>query len=226
MRRLLAANVVAWRNDIFSFYAEKNLPGAFWNLPGVYQAHGAGQDEAMHHSAHDVQTAVEEFQHRESRLADTLTPAQATHIASCKQWMRGVHDWSYEVAERYVGGTNCTPEAPCSVAERAGEGAFSVSEVTGKVLRGGQGSRPPGNDRHLRGCSPGCGMGVQVVVEARPQGPAMAGALRPVCLPGGGRRGVQRVGAGSVLWEPAVLGRTLVSSRVVGQRTHNPVVGG
>lgn len=101
--RLLASDVVAWQNDIFSFFAEKNLPGRFWNLPGVYQARGASQDEAMQRAARDVQVAVEEFQHRETGLADSLTPAQATHIASCKQWMRGVRDWSYEVAERYIG---------------------------------------------------------------------------------------------------------------------------
>ncbi|MFJ6799001.1 hypothetical protein [Streptomyces sp. NPDC091268] len=101
--RLIAADVVAWQNDIFSFFAEQSLPGRFWNLPGVYQALGATQGEAMEQAAHDVRNAVAQFQEREAALTPTLTPAQATHIASCKQWMRGVHDWSYEVAERYVG---------------------------------------------------------------------------------------------------------------------------
>lgn len=100
--RTRAANVVAWQNDIFSFYAEREHPGLFWNLPTVYQAHGMTQEEAITQTAQDARGEVEGFRQDEQRHRP-FTLAQARHVYSLKNWMRGCHDWAREAAHRYIG---------------------------------------------------------------------------------------------------------------------------
>jgi hypothetical protein len=101
--RISAANVVAWQNDIFSFYAEQAHPGRFWNLPEVYAAHGCSIDEAMLRTAREAAEEAASFIQRETALKSHLGAGARAHMQSLKNWMRGCHDWSREAVERYTG---------------------------------------------------------------------------------------------------------------------------
>lgn len=100
--RQRAANVVAWQNDIFSFFAEQRHPGRFWNLPALYSAQGDSVTESIERTARDVAAEIEAFLSAETRL-EAVTPGQDAHLRSLRQWMRGCRDWSLEAAQRYFG---------------------------------------------------------------------------------------------------------------------------
>lgn len=100
--RQRAANVVAWQNDIFSFFAEREHPGQFWNLPSLYAAHGRTAEAAIEQTAQDVAAELAAFQREQSQLPP-VTAGRAAHLRSLRQWMRGCRDWSLEATGRYVG---------------------------------------------------------------------------------------------------------------------------
>lgn len=97
-----AASIVAWQNDIFSFFIERDHPGQFWNLPSVYAAQGRAAEASIAQAARDVAAELRAFQHDQARLP-ALTPGQAAHLSSLRQWMKGCRDWSLEATGRYHG---------------------------------------------------------------------------------------------------------------------------
>lgn len=101
--RLHTANVVAWQNDVFSYFAEQRHPGAFWNLPSIYVAHGMTPADALRQAAYDTTREVEAFQQRTSDLWPGLSTAQRSHVDSLRSWMRGCYDWHRETSGRYIG---------------------------------------------------------------------------------------------------------------------------
>jgi hypothetical protein len=97
-----AANIVAWQNDVFSFFAEQRHPGKFWNLPSVYATRGHTAEESIKLTARDVAAELRAYQQEEAAL-QTVTTQQSAHLQSLRQWMRGCRDWSLETRERYFG---------------------------------------------------------------------------------------------------------------------------
>ncbi|GAB3958624.1 terpene synthase family protein [Streptomyces sparsus] len=103
-----AANVTAWQNDVFSYFAEESHPGDFWNLPAVYGAHGLEIGDALVRTVQDANDEVAEFKREAVAAAPFLSKRQKLHIRSLTGWMRGCHDWSLEAGERYVGWATAT----------------------------------------------------------------------------------------------------------------------
>ncbi|MEU2718570.1 hypothetical protein [Streptomyces sp. NPDC007205] len=101
--RLRAANVAAWQNDVFSYFAERDHPGRFWNLPSLYTAHGLTVEEALQRTAADAADEIAGFDRHVASLPAPVPPAMSYHIRSLRNWMRGCHDWSLEASSRYVG---------------------------------------------------------------------------------------------------------------------------
>lgn len=101
--RIHASNVTAWQNDVFSYFAERDHPGSFWNLPSVYAAHGLTVEKALHRAAADAADEITAFDRRVAALPRPGSAALRCHIRSLTNWMRGCHDWSLEATERYTG---------------------------------------------------------------------------------------------------------------------------
>lgn len=101
--RTHATNVVAWQNDIFSLFAESEHPGVFWNLPAVFQAQGAGIEEAAQASAEMANQAMASFNACKAEYAAVLSEPARLYVESCEHVMRGAYDWSHEIADRYHG---------------------------------------------------------------------------------------------------------------------------
>jgi hypothetical protein len=98
-----AANVVAWQNDVFSYFVERGHPGQFWNLPTVHIAHGLQPHHALHRTARDTAAEVATFRGRVAAGWPDLSTAQRSHVDSLRSWMRGCHDWALEATGRYTG---------------------------------------------------------------------------------------------------------------------------
>ncbi|WP_221360405.1 terpene synthase family protein [Streptomyces beigongshangae] len=105
-----AANVTAWQNDVFSYFAEERHPGKFWNLPAVYRAHGLDIGEALIKTVQDATDEVAAFSREATTAGPSLSSGQKFHLRSLTGWMRGCHDWSLEAAERYVGWGTATED--------------------------------------------------------------------------------------------------------------------
>jgi hypothetical protein len=101
--RICAANVVAWQNDVFSYFAERAHPGRFWNLPTLYMAHGLGGTAAVKQAAEDARDELAVFLASEAQISESMTTSQSSQLRSLKNWMRGCHDWSHEAIGSYIG---------------------------------------------------------------------------------------------------------------------------
>jgi Terpene synthase family 2, C-terminal metal binding len=107
----LAADLVCWCNDIFSYAKERRLGPDGHNLT-VAIARETGKDEqsALVEAADRFNAALAEYVRLEADVLATGDPAVARYAAARRCWIRGTYDWSMG-ASRYRDADQCSPLA-------------------------------------------------------------------------------------------------------------------
>ncbi|MFK3982155.1 terpene synthase [Micromonospora sp. NPDC050397] len=98
----LAADLVCWCNDVFSYGKERRLEQDGHNLTLVI-ARENGQDEqtALTEAAGRFNTGLETYLEWEGSLLDGAEPAVERFVAGRRAWIRATYDWSMN-ASRYA----------------------------------------------------------------------------------------------------------------------------
>ena len=97
---LLAADLVCWCNDVFSYGKELGHGGH--NLAAVIAADtGCGEGAALEEAAARFNAGLDAYARLEAEVLDDADPTLARMVDARRRWLRGTYDWSMG-ADRYV----------------------------------------------------------------------------------------------------------------------------
>jgi hypothetical protein len=97
---LLAADLVCWCNDVFSYGKELGHGGH--NLAAVIAADtGCGEGAALEEAAARFNAGLDVYARLEADVLDDADPTLTRMVDARRRWLRGTYDWSMG-ADRYV----------------------------------------------------------------------------------------------------------------------------
>jgi hypothetical protein len=99
--RRQANNVVAWSNDLHSYFVERNQPGQFRNMVTAYQSRGHELQEAVDLTAQRVRSELASFIELSATVEAWPNPAVSGCVTGLRDWMRGYQDWFDHETRRY-----------------------------------------------------------------------------------------------------------------------------
>lgn len=98
----LAADLVCWCNDVFSYRKEGRLTGDGHNLVAAIAGEKGGPEQAALLAAADLfNRALAAYTERETAVLRTADPATRRFAAARRCWIRATYDWSVSAA-RYA----------------------------------------------------------------------------------------------------------------------------
>ncbi|MFC0504542.1 terpene synthase family protein [Micromonospora costi] len=97
----LAADLVCWCNDVFSYGKERGAPDGHNLVTVIARESGQDEDAALRAAADRFNRTLTAYLAAEARVLATDDPGVASVIAARRNWIRATYDWSM-VAARYA----------------------------------------------------------------------------------------------------------------------------